>query len=410
MIPTITKTWDQRWAPGIRSVWSRQRVWVLGVAVVLMVLACLHRSRNEFWRLLYDSSVDGAVDLIFHHKVVQLWFGGEAVYGRVGTAYPPASFVILWPFTGWLDVVAVRWFWAITTVLALVWIIGLIIRASGAQSKLERLFVALMPLAMYATWATVGNGQFIIHLFPGLIAGLAMVARKRNDWGSDVLSAGLLLFTLVKPTVAAPFFWIVMFVPGRIRVAVLVVLGYVGLSMFAASFQSNGLLELQEQWTRAGAIGTARGAATGGHSNLSTWLVRMGLKQFNVPASLVVLAMLGYWVYRHRRADLWMLMGVSALVARLWIYHRLYDDFLLLLPMVTLFRMAKQPSSSDGRDVTAGVLLAILWIAALAPARLLVGPWPWNALFEIGQTTIWIVVLIFLLIRTRHDRLVGAAP
>jgi hypothetical protein len=44
---------------------------------------------------------------------------------------------------------------------------------------------------------------------------------------------------------------------------------------------------------------------------------------------------------------LWLLLGVTALVARFWTYHRWYDDLLILLPMIALFRIAQQRPSAD---------------------------------------------------------------
>ena len=44
--------------------------------------------------------------------------------------------------------------------------------------------------------------------------------------------------------------------------------------------------------------------------------------------SLILLGGLGAWVYRFRRVDVWLLIGVSAVIARLWTYHRTYDDLL----------------------------------------------------------------------------------
>jgi hypothetical protein len=64
--------------------------------------------------------------------------------------------------------------------------------------------------------------------------------------------------------------------------------------------------------------------------------------------------------------------------------------------MVTLFRIAKGESSADGSGIVAGVLLAIVWFAALAPASLLDFPSPWNLLFVVGQPIVWGAMLIFL--------------
>jgi hypothetical protein len=101
---------------------------------------------------------------------------------------------------------------------------------------------------------------------------------------------------------------------------------------------------------------------------------------------------------------LWLLLDFTALVARFWPYHRWYDDLLILLPMNALFRIAKQRPSADGGDVVAGAFLAITMLAMLALGGLYLLPSLWNMLYVAGQTIVWIVVLVFLLDRTCHER------
>ena len=117
-----------------------------------------------------------------------------------------------------------------TTVAALSWLVRWSLRESKAITPLERVFVALMPLSMYATGATIGNGQLIIHLLPALLFGLLLLHSRPSGWRTDLLAAFLILLTLVKPTVSVPFFWIVLFAV-RVRPAVLVALGYIGLTL-----------------------------------------------------------------------------------------------------------------------------------------------------------------------------------
>jgi hypothetical protein len=84
-------------------------------------------------------------------------------------------------------------------------------------------------------------------------------------------------------------------------------------------------------------------------------------------ASVLIFAAFTAWAYRHRRADTWILLGAAAIVARLWTYHRIYDDVLLLLPMVALYRLARAEAPPRR---AAPVLFGLTWLAAMAPARL----------------------------------------
>lgn len=397
------KRWSRMVVPAFRRWWVVHHTTFFRLAIVLMAVLALLKLGTEFWRLLLDSSPDGARDLRSFHELVHRWFAGKPVYSDLKIAriavYPPASFMILWPFLGWLAVTPARWLWAITSAGAMVWLVSLILKESHAESPFERTFVALMPLSMNATGVTIGNGQLILHLLSLLVAGLCLTHPVRRGWGRDLLGAGLLLITLVKPNVSIPFFWIILLRPAGLRIAVLTSLGYVALTIFAVCFQRMELTTLLGQW-----LVHAKEAAQGGYGDLHTCLLALGLGEWILPASSIALAALGVWVYRHRDGDYWLLLGVIALFARFWTYHRLYDNLLILLPMIALFRTAKQGLSVHGEDVMAGLLLAAATLIMLAPARLLITPPPWDQLFKSVQVIVWMAILIFLLRRSWKER------
>jgi hypothetical protein len=109
--------------------------------------------------------------------------------------------------------------------------------------------------------------------------------------------------------------------------------------------------------------------------------------------------MLGWWVFRHRTADTWVLLGVCAIVAHFWMPHRLYDDVLILMPMIALLRLAATGPRSDEADITAAILFAATWLTMHAPASLLALDPPVSTAMEISQTVVWVAVLA-LLVRT----------
>ncbi len=391
--------------PVLQGWWADHRTRIVQIAIALMIIATPLRLEFGFSRLLGEQAPTGAIDLKLRYMEVHSWFAGRAVYKELEVSvYPPASYAILWPFLGWSTLTSTRWLWAATTVAALGWFAYLIVRESCADTLLEGIFVGLLPFSMYATSVTIGNGQLIVHLLPALVAGLALLHGRRRGWREDLLAEGLILMALVSPTLSAPFFWIVVFVPNTLWPAVLVSLGYGTLTLLAVSFQWAGLVSLLQDWSDRAVRGAFSGSVHGGYANLHSWLAALGLRTWDCPASLLALAALGVWTYRHRHGDLWFLLGVAALVSRLWAYHRLYDDLLILLPMITLFRIAKQSPSADGGGVVAGALLAISWVAMLSPPRLLLSPPPWNWLFQAEQTIVWVAVLIFLLDRARREK------
>jgi hypothetical protein len=331
--------------------------------------------------------------------------------------YPPATYVMLWPLLGWLKFGVARWLWAITTIALLSSLAYLTVRVSKADTPLLRVFVALLPFSMYATGAAIGNGQLPIHCMAALITSIWLLQKPQRPWQANALVAGLFCFALVKPALTAPFFGIILLAPaGRIP-AFVVVAGYVLLTWFGASFQQLDSIQFFTEWYKSAASGVEWGNVSSsfvwGESILTTFdgayfdisglnnvhglLSTVGLGQWNLPASLLILVGLGIWIYLHRDGDIWVLAGVAAFVDRFWTYHRWYDDLLILLPMIALLRIIHQESTAPQRRWRAGILFAMTAIFMLAPGGLYLFPPPWNQVYVGVQTLLWLAGLTFLL-------------
>jgi hypothetical protein len=386
-------------APWLRHHWGKHGNTLLLIAVAFAAMTALSRSSNTFPQLIWESDGFGAFDLTLRHREVQRWFAGLSVYDPVEKGdYPPTSYAILWPLLGWLSLGGVKWLWAVTTVVTLGTLAYVTVRESRASTLLQGAFVALLALPTYAAQMTISLGQLGNHVVPALLAGIVWLHRGRGRFWEDLGASTLLVFALVKLTIAVPFFWIVCFLPGRLRPIVLVSLGYVALTLFSISFQQGDFFTLLLGWLEE------RPHVLQGHANVHRWLAEAGLRVLMLPSSCLILAMLGLWTFQNRRRDLWILLGVAALVARLWMHHRPYDDVLLLVPMIALFRLAKTDPSRDGNDVTAGLLLAVTWISTLVPTRVFAFPSPFPMLIEAGQSLLWLAVLLFLLHQVRRER------
>ena len=384
--------------------WARYHRTLLWLSVILMSAIVPLRLGEAFSKLILGTNI-GDTTKIFH-LLIPKWFASIPVYSIRFAVHPPATYVILWPFFGWPEIVAARGIWVAATAVAIVWLVYLIVRESGANTALERAFVALLPLSMYAMALTVRIGQLGVQILPLLVAGLLLLHHRQPGWGRDLLSAVLLLLALVKPTVAAPFLWIALFLPGGLRPAVLIALGYAALTLFAVSYQAEGLPKLFHDWVAR----SSELAATAGSANLHLWLTAIGLGSWILPTSFIVFGCLGWWIYRHRQADVWLLMAVTAIVARFWTYHRTYDDLLLLLPTIALFRVAKRGHSHDGADVAAAGLLALNVIGMLIPVRLIRPVGRWHLLATSGNAVLWIILLVFLIRHAARETIFSRQP
>lgn len=373
------------------------RTALLWALVAILGLAASQRLADGFLQLVWLPAPP--VDLQIRWREIHAWFAGQPVYRDNFAVYPPASFVMLWPALGWVDPSGARRVWGLTTLASLGWLSWLAARESGGSSVASRLVAGLLPLAIYPTRAVMVNGQLALHLLPALVAGLLLLARRPPTWTRDVGATALLLIALTKPTLTAPFMWIITTVRGSLRALVLVGVGYAALTALAISFQPQGAATLVRQFMH-GAAADSAGASAHAHANLHSWITALGIGWGYTLASLAVLAALGWWIYRAEDSELWIRLGIAGLVARFWTFHYRYDDVLVLLPMVALLRMVTRQEAGAPLDRGAATLLVLISISVLIPARLLFPPWPWQAI-ESAQTVIWLAALGFLIVRSR---------
>ena len=355
---------------------------------------------------------EGAIDLGQRYGETQAWFQGEPVYGSIGTAvYPPATYAILalplyampWP--------AVKALWFAASVAATAGLSTLLLRQSMAVSWHERAFIAVMPFAIYATGAALGNGQLVLFVLPCVIAALLMLTGPALPRRELVIGSLLMTVSLMQPTIAAPFFWIVMFKSPRMRAATIVVVWYLALTAVALYFQMSvsprisgeaDPLGVISAWTGRAQAGSSFGSTSGGYGTVHNLLAELGIPRWNWPVSLALLLLVGAWIFRHRRADIWLLIGVTAVVARIWTYHRWYDDLLLILPLVTLFRLARMPATGARARTIASALFVWIWAFLLAPGVRYAVPSP-GILIGV-QIAGWLAALAFLAWITEVER------
>jgi hypothetical protein len=177
----------------------------------------------------------------------------------------------------------------------------------------------------------------------------------------------------------------------------LVATSYALLTVLAASFQDASLWGQLGDWVRIGGSVAERRAD---YANVSAWLIDVGLGGFALPAGMALFVALGISLYRYRVADLWVRLGVAAILTRLWTYHRQYDDVLVVLGLVALFRIVKSTTTGAPVDrrvrAAAAALIAVTMFFALLPARLGTGPSPQREIYAVSHATTWLGMLTFL--------------
>lgn len=383
--------------------WKSRRTTILRSAAVIMACAAVVWLGYEFWRLFLTPEellgrkiLVGGVDLKLLYDFTRDWFSGIPIYRMSNLAvYPPASYVLVWPIVGWTGFPLARLIWTVIAIISLAFLVRTFSVSSGASDPLERVIAGLVPLATYPSGASIGNGQLTIPVLACLTASLLILSRAGACWRTDITASLLFLAALVKPHISAPFFWMALFIPGRVRPAAMIAGGYSLLTLFAASPQDTGLFALISDWLTRGSDAAARS----GYSNFHLMLAGLGLGGFGLASSLVILAMLGFIIFRLRRADLWTLMGITAITARLWTYHQWFDDLLIAPALIALLRIAHSGSASPAARCVSGILAGACLLLMLAPGGHFLLPQPWKGLYLSVLSLTWLAMLAFLVCR-----------
>ena len=398
---------------------------VLRVLAVLLVFIALVWLGYQFHRLLVARNPMAAVDLRLRLREVQGFFAGRPIYQELSDAvYPPVTYLFLWPFLGWPGMAAARLLWSLLSAALLAFLVLLFRRSSGASPR-EKGVLALVPAVVYATGATIGNGQLGLVVVACLGACLVLLHGPRS-LRRDLAGAALYLAALVKPTLAVFFFWPLLFRPGGWRRMGLVVVAYAGLTAALAPVQERSPAGLVRSWYEKGLSGVQYGATRGEGAilrtragdgeeegnrlviksvNLHSLMCLVGLRRWLFPGTLALLGAVGLWVGICRRADPWILGGIVALAARFGLYHGWYDDVILLIPLLALFRIYKIDREADPRSGGRTLaLFGVVLLFLLAPGGLYLFPHPWNNAYVIAQTAVFFVLWVFLLRRSFRER------
>ena len=356
-----------------------------GLTALLAVVAA-KRVVLQSRELVAGTSYAAAFDLHLRYVEAHRWLAGLPLYGLTQTDYPPATYAFLGPLIGRLDWPAVRILWLVLCLASLAALSAIAWRAVEPRRAAQSL-AAVLPWAAYGSALTVGVGQLgLICLATGL--GAVLLARHAGRNLPGAAGAGLLFtVSLVKPTLTAPWFWLL--VLASPIAGGLTVVFYGAATLVACAFQPEPLTRLLTGWIDNGHLHTARG-----YGSVAGWASSLGFGGLIVPLGLAMLAGLGLWVWRYRRADLWILLGVSAFVARFFTYHYYVDDLLLLVAMIALLRLASGNANEPERvrRIAAGVFLLTV-LAQLTPTRWFTELGPAVArITESFQIVVWLVV------------------
>jgi hypothetical protein len=302
----------------------------------------------------------GAIDLKQRFTEVTVWLDGGKVYDLLSATYPPASFVMLWPFVGWGSFTVVRWLWGVSSLILIVVLIWQVWHLAQPRDRLEKVFFAAFVISLLSLRVTVGNGQLGLHIIVVLLPALLLLRRPNPSLLTDLTIASLMTLALVKLTFSAPFMWIIVLLTRRVRVTVFTVILYAILTLIADFVHPMSLIELIGAWLRS--AGRTLSVDLG-YANIHYLLRSMSASQWNSIASIILLVLLGIWLWRFGNHETyWIAVGLTGVFCRMWTYHNVYDDILIVPAMLAFWQLARQRKSPY--NVLAGLMFVAFWLTA----------------------------------------------
>jgi hypothetical protein len=305
------------------------------------------------------------IDLALRRGEMRAWFAGTPVYASRDATYPPASFMILYPLMGHGSFTSCRWAFAGVSALLLALLCALILRESRIEGP-WRWVACLVVLGGNATWTTVCLGQMaFVSMALGLTGGL-IAARGRRVHA--VLGGALAGCALIKPAIGlpllcllaiSPYWWMALAAAGST---------YGALTAAAYTLRPSATPMDLLGWTANAAYWTRKGG--GSYGTLQSCIPSSGAAAALIPfVSVLTLACLAVFVRRYRSADIWTLVALASVAARLWGFHRGYDDVIALPAFIALPRIARFHPSPRMPSAAAGLCVSLA-LAHVAPYHL----------------------------------------
>jgi len=377
---------------------AEHRASLLRMSVLVLAAAAAGWLGYQGWRLLLLQGYWGAIDLGNYHRLVADWFEGRPIYLDRTAVHPPATYLLMWPFVGWLSFEKARWLWGATSALALAALVRLGLRAAAPDESIERRLIALIVLGTYPAGATIGNGQLGLHVLLALASAFLLVERSPPLVQHDLVAGGLLCLALVKPTLSAPFLLWLAVRPRGLRSVLFAIAGYLAATWGAMAARPETPTEIVRGWLASPGLGQ-RGTA-----NLQAWLRAVGHLELARGAALGMLVGLAWWLLRHRRSRALLVLPVVAITARLFTYHRWYDDLLILVPLLALYRFVRREGAERLWGRIAGALFVLTTLAMVAPGGHYILPPPWKQAYLTVLVALWLAMLAFFASRAEIER------
>jgi hypothetical protein len=265
-----------------------------------------------------------------HVNSLDVFAGTAPIAPDIGPAhpggYPPWSLVLGLLVAPPINQELLRWYFALLNAFALAAVVVFARRMSAPYGTAAVNLVTASVLAVSANAVTLRNGQYGLLINGFLAALLAAFGARRPLWGGLFLA-----FAALKPQSSGPF--ALLLLARRRWLAALTAAVVLGACTFGAALwlESSPLRLLSQVFGQASHW-------EGGDTGILRLLLLAGVPRGPAISGLAVTSLVvGTVLYAvHRERSLPVQAAIACVVARMWAYHRRYDDMLLVFLLVPL--------------------------------------------------------------------------
>lgn len=378
----------------LRSARFNQKTILLIISVLLILLSLAYFTKG-FYNLTVSTKDAG--DLFERWKEQQYIYQGQYPYDvkkgspyidpKIGAissgGYPPWAFFIGFIFLPGISWELTRLYYALLNIISILILAIFAYRIGYPYGKLKALFSMSASLAISSHVTTLNNGQYGIIINALLIGMFWSLQKHKYIW------AGLFLgMAMVKPNVSGFYFFILI---ARKRVnAALAFFLYI----ISASITVWIITKVDPIYMVNSLITQSKYFADKGYSGVNI-LSDLGIdpKNATVLLALIGMVLIGVIFYLCRNYSLLTLFATASVIGRILIYHRIYDNVMLIFLLLALIRITlSNPQRANILMLT--VVAVSLWLPANAIQ---------SDFMRMAQFIIWTTGLGYILMQEKHQ-------
>lgn len=378
-------------------VFNPERIFFI-ISIFLIFLSLAYLIRGFYYLNIADN---GAGDLLARWQEQQYIYRGIYPYDvRVGSpdvipeigaihsgGYPPWAF-----FTGFIFLPPISWkltrfYHALLNFFSLIILALFSYQIGIPYGRSKALFSIVASLAISSHASTLGLGQYGI-IINALLIGMFWLLKKYQDIWAGLAFA----MAMVKPNISALYLFVLIIHKRNkaiLAFSLYIILASINIWIITKLdpiYMLNSVIAQSKYFAHEGYSGINLFTSLGLEPKVATILLAL----VGTGAITISIIFFNFW----RNYSLLNLFATASVIGRIWTYHRIYDNVMLIFLLLAMLKMTF--SNFQKLNILMLLLVSIsLWLPVKSTDL---------AFIKVAQFIIWIIALCYLLIQSKNNR------